>query len=154
MKISSAIGGLAGACALTLLNQGASKFSKNVPRLDLLGMNVASKVMKGVTGGSMPASKLFPATLAGDLLSNTLYFGMARSDSPRVTLFRGALLGLGAGLSAVNFPHAFGVNGDHTNRTVGTKAMTVAWYVIGGLAAAATINWIEKKYKGRMTKYE
>lgn len=145
MKLSTAIGGLAGACALTLLNEGFRKVDPSAPRLDLLGKNVALKVAKGV-GLSSQAGNLYPTSLAGDLLSNALYFGMARSKNATTTLVRGALLGLSAGLGAVGLPKQLGLNGKHTNQTGKTRTMTIAWYVIGGIVAAVTINLLESRF--------
>ncbi len=144
MNIKSTIGGLAGACALTILNQSVKKLDKDAPRLDLLGMNAVARLMKGNDIVSMTAKKLFPTALAGDLVTNSLYFSMADSGNNQKTLIRGTLLGLGAGLGAVTLPKTLGLNEDATTRTVKTKVLTVAWYVIGGLVAAAAINLLQK----------
>lgn len=145
MKVTSTLGGLAGAAALTLLNEGAKKVDANAPRLDLLGQNAVAKFMKGNDMLSKTAQQFFP--MAGDLISNSLFFGMARGDSPAATLVRGALLGLGAGIGAVALPEPLGLEPKHTNKTNQTKIMTVAWYVIGGLVAAAVINAIDSYKK-------
>jgi hypothetical protein len=143
MKLSSILGGLAGAVALTLINQGVKKVDKTSPRLDLLGMNVAAKLFKRVNGESPAVDKLFAMSLAGDLISNSLYYGMASSSTRQKTLLRGALLGLGAGIGAVGASGALGVNPQATNLTTKTKGLTVAWYVIGGLVAAGVMNAID-----------
>jgi hypothetical protein len=146
MKIASAIGGLAGACALTVLNESVKKIDKDAPRLDLLGMNAVAKIMKG--SGIKPTSsgQLKPVSLAGDLISNSLYYGMA-SGAPdkKSTLIRGALLGLGAGVGAVSLAKPLGLDERASMASVKTKVLTVAWYVVGGLVAAAVINLLEKK---------
>jgi hypothetical protein len=120
MKISSALGGLAGACALTVLNEGAKKIDKDAPRLDLLGMNAVAKIVKGT--GIRPASngQLKPVSLTGDLISNSLYFAMALAKP----------LGLDERAVAAS-PK--------------TKALTIAWYVVGGIIAAAVINLLDNK---------
>src|SRR5688572_20982948 len=102
MNLVSVMGGLAGAAALTLVNETVKRVDKDAPRLDLLGMNAAAKILKG-SNIKTPAfaQNLFPAALAGDLISNTLYFGMAQAETKSKTLVRGALLGLGAGIGAV-----------------------------------------------------
>lgn len=148
MSIRSTIGGLAGACTLTLLNESVKKLDKDAPRMDLLGMNAVAKVMKGNNILAQTAGKLFPIALAGDLVSNSLYYSMADTGDRRKTLVRGALLGLGAGLGAVVLPKTLGLNDDATTRTLKTKVLTVAWYVIGGLAAAAAINLLNEKKTG------
>lgn len=144
MNVKSTIGGLAGACALTLLNQSAKKLDKDAPRMDLLGMNAAARLMKGNDIITQTAGKLFPMALAGDLVANSLYFGMADTGDKNKTLIRGTLLGLGAGIGAVALPKTLGLNDEATTRTLKTKVLTVAWYVIGGLVAAAAINLLQK----------
>ena len=142
MKASSTIGGLAGAVALTLLNETVKKFNPAAPRLDLLGENAVAKLMKG--NGPVPqiVQKYFP--LAGDLMSNSLFYGMARGNNSSNTFLRGALLGLSAGVGAVVLPKQLGLSEGPTNRTTETKLMTIGWYVVGGLVAALVINAIDK----------
>ena len=86
--------------------------------------------------------------MAGDLVSNSLYYSMADSGDRKKTLIRGGLLGLGAGLGAVVLPRTLGLNEDATTRTLKTKVLTVTWYVLGGLVAAAAINLMDKKKIG------
>ena len=133
MNIKSTIGGLAGACALTILNESVKKLDKDAPRMDLLGMNAVARLMKGNSLLALTAGKLFPVALAGDLVSNSLYYSMADSGDRKKTLIRGGLLGLGAGLGAVVLPRTLGLNEDATTRTLKTKVLTVTWYVLGGL---------------------
>ena len=145
MNIKSTIGGLAGACTLTLLNESVKKLDKDAPRMDLLGMNAVARLMKGNNILAQTAGKIFPVALAGDLVTNSLYYSMADTGDKSQTLIRGALLGLGAGLGAVVLPKTLGLNDDATTRTVKTKVLTVSWYVIGGLAAALAINLLNKR---------
>ena len=148
MNLKSTIGGLAGACTLTLLNESVKKLDKDAPRMDLLGMNAVARLMKGNNILAQTAGKLFPVALAGDLISNSLYYSMADSGDKTKTLIRGGLLGLAAGLGAVVLPKTLGLNEEATTRTLKTKILTVTWYVIGGLAAAGAINLLEKKKIG------
>jgi hypothetical protein len=145
MKVSSTLGGLAGAAALTLMNEGVKKINSNAPRLDLLGQNAVAKFMKGNDMLSKTAQQFFP--MAGDLISNSLFYGMARGSSPANTMLRGALLGLGAGVGAVALPEVMGLDPKPTNKTNETKLMTIAWYVVGGLVAAAVINALDSYKK-------
>jgi hypothetical protein len=146
MKISSALGGLAGACALTVMNEGAKKLDKDAPRLDLLGMNAVAKIMKGTGLKQLSQGNSMPVALTGDLISNSLYFGMAGTgETKKQTLVRGALLGLGAGLGAVTLAKPLGLNEQTVAATPKTKVLTVAWYVIGGIVAAAVINLLDNE---------
>lgn len=141
MKLANTVGGLAGATALTLINQGASKIDREAPRLDLLGMNAVAKFVKP----KLPIiDGLFPLALGGDLISNTLYYSLAKGNSKGNTLLRGALLGLGAGIGAITIPQRLNMNSTPVTSTTKTKVLTVAWYVLGGLVAAATINLLDQ----------
>jgi hypothetical protein len=145
MNIKSTLGGLAGACTLTLLNESVKKLDKDAPRMDLLGMNAVARLMKGQSILAQTAGKLFPIAMAGDLVSNSLYYSMADTGDKKKTLMRGALLGVSAGLGAVILPKTLGLNDEATTRTLKTKALTVTWYLMGGLVAAAAINLLERK---------
>lgn len=145
MKLNSAIGGLAGACALTLINQAVARYDKKAPRLDLLGMNALAKLLKSPKSAPIYVQKLLPMSVAGDLISNSLYYALADGKNSKQTLIRGALLGLGAGIGAVALPKPMGLDPSPTNLTGKTQALTIAWYVIGGLVAAAVINAIENR---------
>lgn len=146
MNVVSVIGGLAGAGALTLVNETVKRVDKDAPRLDLLGMNAAAKIMKGSTlKTSAFAQNLFPAALAGDLVSNTLYFAMAQGETKSKTLMRGAMLGLGAGIAAVALAKPLGIDAQPKAQPVKTNGMTIAYYLLGGLVAAAMINLIAKE---------
>ena len=144
MKLSAAIGGLAGACALTIINQAVSRIDKKAPRLDLLGMNAVAKLVKGPKSSPPAIQKLLPMAVAGDLVSNSLYYALAGGKTNESTLLKGILLGLGAGIGAVALPKPMGLDPTPTNLTTRTQSMTVLWYTLGGLVAAMVINAIEK----------
>ena len=109
MNAISTLGGLAGAVALTLMNEGVRKVDKNAPRLDLLGQNALAKLLKGSTVLPQTVSKVFP--LAGDLVTNSLFFAMAQGSGKGNTYLRGALLGLSAGIGAIALPKQLGLEG-------------------------------------------
>jgi hypothetical protein len=81
--------------------------------------------------------KLHAMALAGDIISNSLYYSLVGAGERRTVWVRGALLGLGAGVGAVLLPEPLGLGSEPTARTPATQAMTIAWYLTGGLAAAA-----------------
>lgn len=145
MNVKSTLGGLAGACTLSLLNESIKKMDKDAPRMDLLGMNAVARLMKGHNILTEAAGKLFPVAIAGNLVSNSLYYSMADSGNKKSTLIRGSLLGLGAGLGAVILPKTLGLSEEAATRTFKTKILTVTWYLIGGLVAAAAMNLLDKK---------
>jgi hypothetical protein len=135
MKIRQALeSGVVGACALTLLHEAARRVLPNAPRLDILGMRALSHALPG---GKQPApARLHTYALVGDLIANTLYYSLVSAGKRKSSRVRGALLGGAAGLGAVVLPPLLGLGQRPSARTPATRAMTVGWYVIGGLAAA------------------
>ena len=82
---------------------------------------------------SLPGpATLHTAAFAGDILCNTAYYSLA------TTWTRGILLGLAAGVGALVLPPRMGLGDPPKSDRLSNKVMTVAWYLAGGLAAAAT----------------
>lgn len=127
--------GLLGACALTLIHETARRVApETAPRMDVLGMRAIQKAVRAVD--AEPPVPLHEATLVADIVSNSLYYSLVGAGGPRDALRNGALLGLAAGLGAVFLPGPLGL-GPQPNQTPTTQALTVAWYLAGGLAAGA-----------------
>ena len=146
MSIVKALeGGLAGAVTLTLVHQAVKQISPDAPRMDLLGMNAISKLLHKTPVKEPPRDTLYGITMAGDIISNTLYYSLTSIGGKKRSLLKGALLGLGAGLGAVLLPKPLGLNESYSNRTRQTQIMTVALYLIGGLVSAATYNIINEE---------
>lgn len=138
-------GGLAGAAAITLIHETMKKIVPNAPRMDLLGMNALSKGLRYINAKTPDERELYRWTLAGDLVSNALYYSVAGATSKSHPLVRGALLGLAAGVGAVLLPKPMGLNEKYSSRTKQTSMMTIGLYVAGGLVAAAVMNMLEKR---------
>lgn len=137
--------GLAGACALTLLHESVRRFVPSAPRADILGMRAIAKGIKAV-GEQPPADDtLHTMALGGDLVSNAVYYSLIGLGSQKNALLTGSALGLAAGAGAVLLPGPMGLGEAPTTRTSATVAMTVGWYLVGGLATAATFQWLAKK---------
>ena len=143
--VSSIAGGFAGACVVTLLNQIIKKFDKGAPRIDLLGQEVAAEMHEAV-GSDVPAkSQLYKEALAGDLLSNTIYFSIAGANNKQ-TEVQGGIQGVFAGLSAVYAPGlSNALNAKHTGETDKKKILTMAYYFIGGVVAAKVMKFVDEK---------
>ena len=138
MSFLRALGsGLAGACALTLIHEGARRVFQDAPRMDVLGMRAMARSYNAVGAPTPTDEELFNRTLVGDIAANGLYYSMVALGDRRHVWLRGALLGLGAGIGAVTLPGPLGLGTGPSARTTATEAMTVAWYTLGGLAAAA-----------------
>src|SRR5205085_9118958 len=120
MKLISAIGGgVAGAAILTLLHQTIKSLTPDAPRMDLLGMEAISKTLEK-TGVDVPGEEaLYNITLAGDMISNSLYYTLAGVGNEKQAIRRGVLLGLAAGLGAVYLPKPLGLNPNPSNQTPG-----------------------------------
>lgn len=128
-------GGLAGACTITLLHETVRRLTPDAPRMDILGMRAIAKLLR-MAGQTPPADEqLHNYALAGDLFSNAAYYSLTGSGEN--VWLRGTALGLLAGIGAVTLPGPLHLGEAPSNRTPQTKAMTVALYLIGGLAAAA-----------------
>jgi hypothetical protein len=148
MNFKSAIGGgFAGATALTLLHQTLKKLNTNAPRMDLLGMEAISKSLQSVNMDVPDEDNLFKITMAGDIITNSIYYGLAAIGSEKKVMIRGALLGLAAGFGAVYLPKPLGLNESPSNRTAETKLLTVGLYLAGGLVASLTSRLLENSQK-------
>ena len=127
--------GFAGSVVLTLLHENARRVAPEVaPRMDVLGMRALRKILNKVEAPQPDHDTLFDVTMAGDILVNGLYYSFVGKG--KKAWRRGALLGLAAGVGGVVLPGPMGLGNAPSNRTPQTKLMTVAWYLVGGLAAA------------------
>lgn len=137
--------GVAGALTLTAVHETARKNLSAAPRMDVLGMRAISKSLQAV-GSSVPKSdQLHQVALAGDVLANSAYYSLVALGKPETAPTRGALLGLAAGIGAVLLPGPIGLGEAPSNRTTATQAMTVGWYVLGGLAAGVAYRWLSER---------
>lgn len=136
--------GLAGAVALTTVHQMARKVSDAAPEMDVVGMRALAGGLRAAGTEPPDRERLYGLTLAGDLLSNGLYYSLVGTGGGPGVWIRGAALGLAAGFGALALPRRMGL-GDppHSDRPA-NQVMTVALYLIGGLAASASAACIEE----------
>lgn len=134
--------GTAGAFALNALHESARRVVPNAPRVELMAMKAIQRFFLSPFNVHMPERRLYWATLAGDLISNSLFYAfvVGSGKSRRSVWSRAALFGLGAGALAVVSPPAAGLGQQPTRNMKATGAMTIAWYVAGALVAAALFN--------------
>lgn len=128
--------GFVGAASLTLVHQGARRFLRHPPRMDVLGERSLKKGIRWLGGTPSHGKRLYRQTLAGDLLSNSLYFALVALGRPKRPFLRGAVLGLLAGVGAVVLPPYLGLGKAPSRARPSTSLLTVAWYTLGGLMAA------------------
>ncbi|HTM93659.1 MAG TPA: hypothetical protein VL095_14660 [Flavisolibacter sp.] len=152
--IASLGGGLAGACAVTLLHESVRKIVPKAPRMDLLGMNAISKGLNAAGIKTPTGTSLYTMALAGDILSNSLYYSLAGTGNDRNLWLKSSLLGLTAGIAAVTLPGPLGLEERHSNRTLETKLMTVGLYVTGALVATAIMKLMSKRKHRRHQEWE
>lgn len=129
---------------LTAAHQAAAKTIPHAPRVDVVGRRAVAGSARAV-GIAPPAGDRLQATALGmDLVSNSAYYAMLGMSKPE-NLWRNAFgLGLAAGVGAVALPPVMGLGSKPTARRADTALMTVAWYTLGALTAAAVINALRK----------
>ena len=135
---SSLLAGLAGASALTAVHQLARRYVPNAPRMDVLGKRALTRLSSG-QAAALPAQDLERITLAGDLVGNSAFYALVGLGSARQALPLGAALGLAAGAGALLLPERLGLGPAPHSQSGANQIMTVAWYLLGGLAAACTL---------------
>lgn len=140
----SLLSGLAGAVALTLLHETVRRFVPEAPRADILGMRAIAKGFKAVDKEPPADDTLHEMALAGDVVSNALYYSLVGVSKGKDTLLYGAALGALAGVGALVLPGPLKLGEAPTNRTRETMAMTVAWYLLGGIAAAGAYELLDE----------
>ena len=146
MGLLAAMGsGIVGACALTAIHEAARQAIPNAPRMDVLGKRAIAHTLSWA--GAEPASDklLHEMALTGDILSNSAYYSLVALGGPRGAVACGAALGLAAGVGAVALPGQVGLGSAPSARTNETKAMTIAWYLAGGLAAGLAYSLMTKR---------
>ncbi|MFD0795171.1 hypothetical protein ACFQZX_16230 [Mucilaginibacter litoreus] len=142
--IQNIIGGLAGALALNILHESVRRVYQDAPRVDLVGEEALTKIAESAGTEPPKGDKLYAATLAGDILSNALYYSVIGTSKKKNLLATGLVTGLAAGVGAVTLTKPLGLSDAPVTRTDKTKALTVAWYTLGGVVAALTIKALRK----------
>lgn len=136
--------GLAGACALTLLHETVRQFVPNAPRADILGMRAIANGFRAAHEQPPAREPLHRMALAADIVSNALYYSLIGTAQPTNALLTGAALGTAAGVGGVLLPGPMGLGEAPTTRTPATVAMTIGWYLTGGLVAATVYRLLSK----------
>lgn len=130
------VSGLTGAIALTTVHETARRELADAPRMDLLGMQAIRRSMTAISQQPPGEERLHEVALAGDVIANSAYYSLVALGKPEGAWIRGALLGLAAGIGAVALPGPLGLDKSPSSRSTATQAMTIGWYLLGGIAAA------------------
>lgn len=137
--------GLIGASALTLAHEVGRRILHDAPRMDILGMRALSRVI-AATGEPAPQfDRLHRATLVGDLVANALYYAAVAAPTSTDTWQRGAALGAVAGIGALTLPERMGLGTPPHSESRRNQILTIAWYMLGGLAAAAAATALRRR---------
>ena len=142
--LPSLAAGLAGAVALTALHEAVRRLRpRDAPRMDLLGERGLRQLLAKAGAPQPDEPAAYGLTMAGDLLSNALYYSLVGSGQH--SRRRGLLLGAAAGIGGVVLPGPLGLGTAPSNRTPQTQAMTVAWYTAGGVVAGAVATALRQR---------
>jgi hypothetical protein len=139
------VSGLVGAATVTLVNEAARQVLKDAPRLDVLGKRAFAFPLMRAGRQPPPNSELYWYSLGGDLVANSLYYSLVSLGGVNNAFAVGGLLGAAAGIGTVTLSEPLGLGDEPVNRTTETEIMTVAWYLAGGLAAAATYQLLSEE---------
>lgn len=144
-KLKGIISGLAGALAVNIIHETVRRYDSKAPRVDLIGKEALSKGLSKVGVEPPKGKKLHQATLAGDIVSNAMYYSLIASGGREQKWLRGAVLGASAGLGALKLPKPMGLDDTPVTKNRKAEALTVLYYTVGGLVAAATYSLLNKK---------
>ena len=129
--------GACGAVALTAVHQLAQQVSDTAPRMDVLGERAIQKVVDASGTEPSPEPAYHRVALGGDLVANSVYYSLVACGTRSGLWQRGVMYGLAAGVGALVLPRRMGLGEPPNSHRLQTQVMTVAWYLIGGLTAAA-----------------
>lgn len=151
MKLANVIeGGLSGVTTLSLLQEALQKVDGNASKPS--GMIKQFKKLGTKKGNN---SKAF-IKLAGELLSNSAYYGLSGLGKKKNAVIRGGLLGAAAGLGYVllkDYDHSDTVIAEDKTIMLKKKILTVTLYTAGGILAGFAIkNRKDKTKKNRKKK--
>ncbi|WP_131725515.1 MULTISPECIES: hypothetical protein [unclassified Chryseobacterium] len=132
------IAGLGGAVALNLLHEVVRKTCKDVPHINELGEEALSKMTDGTAMKITNPDQLYAATLAGDVISNSVYYATTATTHDFAS-------GLLAGVGAIALPQKLGLDPDPVAGTTRKKVMTVGYYLFGAIVTKLIYDQIKEK---------
>ena len=144
MKVPAGLaGGLAGTLTVAAIHEALKKVTPDAPRMDLLDMALIRKGLKSMHKKVPAKDELQRWAVGGELFADTAYYGLTAIGGKKGVWFRGALLGLVAGVTAVVLPKPLGLPQEPSNKTLGTQLMTIGLYLVGGIVAAAITKLVD-----------
>jgi len=143
-KLKNLIAGLAGAVALNILHETLKKQSPNRPRIDLLGEDALQKTL-GYFGTQIESrDHLYKATLAGDIVSNSLYYSLIGSNKAKYLWPKVVVMGLSAGIGAITLPKPMGLDETPVTKNNEVRVLTVAYYLVGAIVTGTVLELLRK----------
>ncbi|MDQ1096447.1 MULTISPECIES: hypothetical protein [Chryseobacterium] len=121
------LAGLGGAIALNLLHETIRKNFNNVPEVNKVGEEALNKALDKADMKITNHDQLYAATLAGDVISNGIYYATTATSGFNIAS------GLLAGIGAVALPKKMGLDDTPVAETTEKKVMTVAYYLFGAV---------------------
>jgi len=120
------LAGLGGALALNLLHEIVRKNFDNVPHINEVGEEALKKITDYTPFEISDPNTLYAATLAGDIVSNAIYYGTTATNHDFTS-------GIAAGIGAIVLPQKMGLDDQSVAENNKKKIMTVGYYVFGAL---------------------
>ena len=130
--------GFGGAVALNILHETVRKNFDNVPEVNKVGEEALVKTLNKVDVTLNGKDEKYLATLAGDIVSNGIYYAATAAKMP-------LLSGLAAGVGAVTLPSKMGLDDTPVAGTTQKKVMTISYYVVGALVTAGIYKLLKNK---------
>lgn len=121
------LAGLGGAIALNVLHEIIRNNFDNVPEVNKVGEEALNKALGKVDMKIADKDQLYAATLAGDVISNGVYYAATATSGFNL------VSGLTAGLGAVLLPEKMGLDDSPVAKTTQKKLMTVGYYLFGAV---------------------
>jgi hypothetical protein len=129
--------GLVGAVVLNLAHEVGRRVWRDAPRVDKVGERALTSMIRA-TGGRAPRGRTLRRwTLAGDIVANAVYYATSIPGGSNRPFRRALVSGVLAGVGAVRLPPRLGLGRVPRTRRRSGRLMAIAWYTLGGLAAAA-----------------
>lgn len=139
------LAGLGGAIALNILHEALRRKYKDMPRVDKVGEEALQKTLAHFGTHIDDENVLYGATLAGDIISNGLYYSAIGAGDPKYIWPRAISIGLAAGVGAVTLPEPMGLDDKPVTRTPKIKALTVGYYLAGALVTGCIVSVLNKR---------
>ena len=121
------LAGLGGALALNLVHEMVRKNFDNVPEVNKVGEEALNKALETMDLKITDQDQLYIATLAGDVVSNGIYYAATATSGFNLAS------GVAAGIGAVVLPKNIGLDDSPVAETTQKKLMTVGYYLFGAV---------------------